>query len=821
MNRTENHEIGICVVSDKLLLREDLDQVMTFLHAIQDSGETVGVSSTGEVAEVRAQYTVNANAGYSNCSQAELFSATSHQARQFFSHTGRKNRFTFSLRQYTSLDDAVCTLTANPATFDIFFVDTECVPFPHTHRDDAPDPFTVLSRHCRVSRLSPHSKNLLIPMRELDDALGYVDGSIKLRVHRNMPETDRAGLLKLLLDHLDFCYLNKILARALKAADDPVALATGIYGFMQTNWPAHWDFHYYTGSMVANFIRSMHRLSSDDTTTQAPRCLTGNNEHSLAAGALAGWQLYQRAYVITVTSGMIDEFRGTLSNLHRARAPGLIICADSPEQSWYAFQGTLDPETDGRQVIAARGIPHFYIHERKDIPAQLGRALARLRDEPGPVFIFATPGVLESREHVALEIPAPRIAAVADAAGNSQREAQIDAAVEIINHSRTRLLWYCGPLSAAQRKQVYQIAERAGIGLADALTHPGSVSPYEDGTPNPNYLGACGVYAFSRRLYHFLHQNGKLHDVESQCLFFLKSKIDQAATPFSDSKLARNLRIVQVNKNTAHISPFTDIALSLSLNEFLDTVLQRLDVDPQVLALRREALHQVQQMEEGVPVDYLDTLPMSASYFTMHMGKLVHRLIQEENYRYTGVYDVGRGGLSALRNIPRTDPGFSGWYGRALMGDALSALPYIARTSRHNVLAFIGDGARALVPDIHHRLAEALANNPRRGHISVNLFYLCNGVLSMIRTYLDARSSSKDGSQVVVPARLDTGDFVQSSGDVPVYHHRFNTCDTQHLHTMITRRGAVNIAEVLIAHDSDGDGLSLLSESAWHRAECG
>src|SRR5690606_40824617 len=117
-----------------------------------------------------------------------------------------------------------------------------------------------------------------------------------------------------------------------------------------------------------------------------------------------------------------------------------------------------------------------------------------------------------------------------------------------------------------------------------------------------------------------------------------------------------------------------------------------------------------------VPVDYLDTLPMSASYFTMHMGKLVHRLIQEENYRYTGVYDVGRGGLSALRNIPRTDPGFSGWYGRALMGDALSALPYIARTSRHNVLAFIGDGARALVPDIHHRLAEALARNPQRDH---------------------------------------------------------------------------------------------------------
>ncbi|MGA0525432.1 hypothetical protein ACO2WH_26685, partial [Escherichia coli] len=78
----------------------------------------------------------------------------------------------------------------------------------------------------------------------------------------------------------------------------------------------------------------------------------------LAVAALAGWQLFERAFVIAVTSGMLDEFRGTLSNLKRAEAPGLIVCADSPDSTWFAFQGTMDADNDSRQVIAARGLRH-------------------------------------------------------------------------------------------------------------------------------------------------------------------------------------------------------------------------------------------------------------------------------------------------------------------------------------------------------------------------------------------------------------------------------------------------------------------------------
>ena len=49
--------------------------------------------------------------------------------------------------------------------------------------------------------------------------------------------------------------------------------------------------------------------------------LRGPSEHSLACGALARWQLDGAPYLIVVTSGMVDEFRGAPN---RVNVPGRI-----------------------------------------------------------------------------------------------------------------------------------------------------------------------------------------------------------------------------------------------------------------------------------------------------------------------------------------------------------------------------------------------------------------------------------------------------------------------------------------------------------------
>jgi len=47
---------------------------------------------------------------------------------------------------------------------------------------------------------------------------------------------------------------------------------------------------------------------------------------------------------------------------------------------------------------------------------------------------------------------------------------------------------------------------------------------------------------------------------------------------------------------------------------------------------------------------------MSPNYFFGRLNRLVEVIVSED-YSYTGVYDVGRG-ISAIRNLSRTGPGF-------------------------------------------------------------------------------------------------------------------------------------------------------------------
>lgn len=399
---------------------------------------------------------------------------------------------------------------------------------------------------------------------------------------------------------------------------------------------------------------------------------------------------------------------------------------------------------------------------------------------------------------------------------NETQRAALDEAMRLINQQPMHILWFCGHLSTDQRAQVQRIARRAGIALADSITQPGSIGPYQHGEYLPNYLGPLSLYGFNRRIYKFLHTDHEINDTDSQCVFFIKSKVDQATTPFSEGKLKRQLKVVQVNHNPRHISPFTDLALDLPLDTFLAHVESRLDVDDEVLRERKAKLSVMQKLPETVPTDCIRTTPMTANYFFHRLGALVRDLIEQEDYRYIGVYDVGRCGISAVRNVPRTSPGFSGWYGRALMGDALMALPYIAITGSQNVLAFVGDGARALVPDIEARLAVGLAQDPLGARKNVTLFYLTNGVLSLIQSYLDKRYAHNGAVQVAVPS-LRSAPPQERIGAISLRREHLSDFDEPALRAALTEPGRLNIFDVLLAHNSEGDGLSLVSETAWNR----
>ncbi|MCE0460528.1 decarboxylase [Pseudomonas uvaldensis] len=675
------------------------------------------------------------------------------------------------------------------------------------------DPFDELIAAAPGSRLSPHSALLYCALPALPGWMNRVGGNRHLRVAGQDRAARRADLLRIILDHLEHAHFNRLLARSISGPLLSVSLATEITRFMCSRWQQRWDFHAYTGSMVAGLIQSMQQ----NLAGTGVRCLSGCNEHSLAVSAMAGWQLFGRAYVITVTSGMIDEFRGTLANLKRLGAPGLIVCADSPENVWFAFQGTHDLDNNGCRVIEARGLRQVFIRKVEEIGPRLEEAFAMLAERPEPVFILATQGVLESRPQVPLEVRLPDIISTPAWRPDTRQAKALDQALHLINHEPVHVLWQCGKLNAEQRRRIHALAERGAIGLADSITQPGSVGPYYEGRAVPEYLGPLSLYGFSRRVYQFMHCEHELNGARDHCVFFLKSKVDQAATPFSEGKLKRQLRVVQVNHEPRHLSPFTDLALDVPLDEFLSHIERGMQVEPPVLALRRDKLREMAQRSETVAVDHIETLPMTANYFFHRLGHLVRELIERQDYRYTGVYDVGRCGISAVRNVPRTDPGFSGWYGRALMGDALMALPYIAMTSEGNVLAFVGDGARALVPDIEARLAEGLAHAPSAGLRNVTLFYLTNGMLSLIQTYLDKRYAHNGAQQVAVTGVGAMSAPLERIGAISVHRERLVSFDEAALRQALTQPGRLNIFDVLLAHNSEGDGLSLVSETAWNR----
>ncbi|MCX4904255.1 hypothetical protein [Streptomyces sp. NBC_00878] len=616
-----------------------------------------------------------------------------------------------------------------------------------------------------------------------------------------------ADVVRRFTDHVQQTHGSSALRSASRTG--PPALARALHGFLTEQAGSAWGLHYYTGSVVSGLIDELDRLAAG----QGNPVLRGPSEHSLACGALARWQLDEAPYLIIVTSGMVDEFRGTLANLRQAGARGFIVCADSPREAWFPFQGTVHAAEDSRAVLTARRIPHVYLADPATLQEDLSAAFTAYHESEGPVVLLATPSVLASAAPLA-PVPAGqrRPRAVLRVA-----EDQLAPVTDLVNSGPARLLWQCGRLDGEESGLVHEIAAGAGIALADSLTRPGSVAAYRDGRKVDEYLGSLGLYGYSARVHGFLHHGGRLRPREEQALFFLKSRVSEASTPFSPRALARNLRVVQITREATHLAPFADHPVHAEARGFLRALRERLAVEPDVLARRRTAIAEAQHSADDA-VHALPVLPMSANYFFHRLGGVLEQLITQEGYTYTGVFDVGRGGFSAIRNLPRTGPGFSGWYGRALMGDALQAVPAVALTRDDNVLAFIGDGASALVPDIVPSLVQQVCLHGRPLRRNLTLFRLVDGGHSVIRSYHEGRSGSGLSRQNQVVHLLEP-ERTRNFGGLTVRHRHVPDVHPDQLRDWLTRPATVNVCSVLLSHNNEGDGLSLLSSLGWQRDE--
>ncbi|MEI7029416.1 hypothetical protein [Streptomyces pratensis] len=587
-------------------------------------------------------------------------------------------------------------------------------------------------------------------------------------------------------------------------------LAQWLHSFLTARSGTAWGLHYYTGSIVTGLIGELEHTAEQSGNP----VLRGPSEHGLACGAMARWQLDEAPFLIVVTNGMVDEFKGTLANLRETRARGFIVCADPDPGGWFPFQGTVHGGEDSREVFRARGLHTFHLDDPGRLAEDLAAAGAAYDAGEGPVVLLTAESALNAPATDAAPGPA---APAAPAVRAQVTESAMEPVLRLVNEEPARLLWQCGSLDEEERALTHALARTAGIALADSLTRPGTVSRYHEGAHVPEYLGTLGMMGCSARVHAFLHHEERLRRRADQALFMLKSRITEQSTPFTPRDLARQLRIVQITHTPEHMAPFTDHPVVADARDFLRALHQGLAVDPEVLATRRAAIAATQDSASDV-LHRLPLRPMSPNYFFHRLGDLLTELITDHGYTYTGLYDVGRGGVSAVRNLPRTGPGFSGWYGRALMGDALQAVPAVALTRDDNVLAFVGDGANALVPDIVPTLVQQAVQYGRRPAGNVSVFRLIDGGHSVIRTYRETRTAVAADRQTQV-LHLRQPEWTCDYGPLTVSHHHLTDVPREALRDRLLRRGAVDLYSVELAHNNEGDGMSPAGALSWQRDE--
>ncbi len=580
----------------------------------------------------------------------------------------------------------------------------------------------------------------------------------------------------------------------------PVTVAAEISNFLNSA-TKNWDFYFFTGSVVSTIIDTFEKLKSSVANGY---CLSGPSEHSLACGAIANWQLYQRSYAIVVTSGMGDELKGTLQNLKQSKARGFVIVAESNPGVWFPFQGCNYEEDDIVSVMEARDLPVVSFTDSENMHEDLTKAFTYFNQNKGPVVLLLSTKVLMATEQ--LETPI-QISPVTETIQYDDKD--LDDIVNIINNEKCRVAWRCGFLSDEEYQLVKEISEKAGIVLVDGLTRPGSIPAYKNGVLTRNYFGTFSLYGYSKKIYRYLTDKGKVRDKNEQILFFLKSKISQISSPFSEASLKNKFRIVQVNNNPSHLAPFADYHCQMNLLDFLILLKSRLDISNEVLEFRRDTINKT-TIEKDTFSKSIPVQPMFPNYFFTQLSSTVEQLITKDEYSYTGIYDVGRNGVSAFRNIARTGPGFSGWYGRALMGDALLAVNSLAVTSENNILAFIGDGAKNMVPDIRATMVDNILHQRKNLDINISIFYLINGVFSLICSFQESFLYSRSRRPMNCHSVLESESSFDL-GNIRVNQHVIEKYDHHLFDTALRKKGEINLFYVLLSHNNSGDGLSLAS----------
>lgn len=589
----------------------------------------------------------------------------------------------------------------------------------------------------------------------------------------------------------------------------PGTIANAIADFLTAQAGSGWGLHYYTGSSVASFIDDLEQWAARNGNP----IVRGPSEHSLACSALARWTLDGAPFAIVVTNGMHDEFRGTLANHVSARTKGFIVCCDSRPDQWHPFQGTIHRTGDSRPSLLARGFPVVYIGRSHEIGRGLAAAFAAYSAGRGPVMVIAPRAVLQASMGPA---EVPRLAEEGPARAKVVGCAEVEQLCTLLNSAPHRLLCQVGPLSGDARDLQYELARKAGIGLTDSVTHPGTVSRYHRGRVVDEYLGTLSMYGYSTRVYEYLFSNGVLRPADEQSLIFAGTQIPEIDTPFSEATL-RQLAPIQITDREIDRAPFSGLSIVGDAEGVLRALHERLDVDPDLLARRRAAIASTRD-SAGDVIGLLPVLPMSLNYFFRRLRGVLDGLIRQENYRYVGVYDAGRAGLSAVTSLPRTGPGVSSWFGRALMGDSLMALPGILMRRDTNVISFTGDGAAAMTPDIVPALVQQITADHSSFRHNLSIFRFVNGSHSVIRTYRESVQPSAVSDQTGVLS-FTPEDYQHQFGSLTVRHRCVLRFDDVPFAAQLSEPETINLYSVITGHNNEGDGLSQSSSLGWQRDE--
>jgi hypothetical protein len=141
----------------------------------------------------------------------------------------------------------------------------------------------------------------------------------------------------------------------------------------------------------------------------------------------------------------------------------------------------------------------------------------------------------------------------------------------------------------------------------------------------------------------------------------------------------------------------------------------------------------------------------------------------------------------------------------------------VALASSKDVIAFIGDGARALVPDFVPSFLESLESCPRQKDKTVTVFFMVNGSLSMVETYQN-RMHRINHRQMRVASLRPEG-FGRLINGVYVNQAAFASLEKEQLKRALLQRGRLNLFSVLVGHNNQGVGLPLhWNLYGWQRA---